>query len=171
MGLEKYRTVKSWWYMQYSRNHLSIKSRFDLYDIKWSNTMLYVNQLAVTWFCFCFQLWLINVREHIELRLILLRRECFGNYRRWQWFILKYDFSFVFLLDLLFYVFLADSGCPFGWMITDNSCFYFSNFTDPTQILTWSQAKQWCASKSFPAGNAKLVTLDNVNDGVSPFFL
>lgn len=70
-----------------------------------------------------------------------------------------------------FYVFLADSGCPFGWMITDNSCFYFSNFTDPTQILTWSQAKQWCASKSFPAGNAKLVTLDNVNDGVSPFFL
>nr|XP_022342030.1 macrophage mannose receptor 1-like [Crassostrea virginica] len=58
-----------------------------------------------------------------------------------------------------------DSGCPFGWMITDNSCFYFSNFTDPTQILTWSQAKQWCASKSFPAGNAKLVTLDNVNDG------
>lgn len=55
MGLEKYRTVKFWWYMQYSRNHLSIKSRFDLYDIKWSNTMLYVNQLAVTWFCFSYK--------------------------------------------------------------------------------------------------------------------
>ena len=54
MGLEKYRTVKSWWHMQYSRNHLSIKSRFDLYDIMWSNTMLFVNQLAVSWFCFLF---------------------------------------------------------------------------------------------------------------------
>lgn len=69
MGLEKYRTVKSWWYMQYSRNHISIKSRFDLYDIKWSNTMLFVNQLAVTWFCFCFQLWLINVRETYRIVL------------------------------------------------------------------------------------------------------
>lgn len=52
-------------------------------------------------------------------------------------------------------------------MITDNSCYYFSNFTDPTQILTWNDAKQWCANKKFPAGAAKLVTLDNPNDGVS----
>eukprot|EP00105_Crassostrea_gigas_P026375 XP_011447290.1 PREDICTED: C-type mannose receptor 2 [Crassostrea gigas] len=58
-----------------------------------------------------------------------------------------------------------DTGCPFGWMITDNSCYYFSNFTDPTQILTWNDAKQWCANKQFPAGAAKLVTLDNPNDG------
>lgn len=58
-----------------------------------------------------------------------------------------------------------DTGCPFGWMITDNSCYYFSNYTDPTQILNWNDAKQWCASKQFPAGAAKLVTLDNANDG------
>lgn len=54
-------------------------------------------------------------------------------------------------------------------MITDNSCYYFSNYTDPTQILNWNDAKQWCASKQFPAGAAKLVTLDNANDGVSGF--
>lgn len=65
--------------------------------------------------------------------------------------------------------YLTDTGCPFGWMITDNSCYYFSNFTDPTQILTWNDAKQWCANKQFSAGAAKLVTLDNPNDGVSRF--
>ena len=139
MGLEKYRTVKSWWYMQYSRNHLSIKSRFDLYDIKWSNTMLYVNQLAVTWFCFCFQLWLINVREHIELRLILLRRECFGNYRRWQWFILKYDFSFVFLLDMLFTFSLQIRVAPSaGWSRTIP---VFILVTSPIQRRFWHGAR------------------------------
>ncbi|XP_062568970.1 macrophage mannose receptor 1-like isoform X1 [Saccostrea cucullata] len=59
-----------------------------------------------------------------------------------------------------------DTGCPFGWMITDNSCYYFSNYSDPTQILTWNQAKQWCASKTFSGGlTAQLVTLDNLNDG------
>ncbi|XP_048745108.1 macrophage mannose receptor 1-like [Ostrea edulis] len=58
-----------------------------------------------------------------------------------------------------------DTGCPYGWMITDNSCYYFSNFSDPTQLLTWDQARQWCANKNFPAGNAQLVTLDNANDG------
>lgn len=122
--------------MQYSRNHLSIKSRFDLYD-----TMLYVNQLAVTWFCFCFQLWLINVREQIELGLILLEERMFWElYRRWQWFILKYDFSFVFLLDLLFFTFslqirVAPSA---GWSRTIP---VFILVTSPIQRRFWHGAR------------------------------
>lgn len=59
------------------------------------------------------------------------------------------------------------TGCPFGWLISNNACFFFSDTSDPTQLLTWSQAKDACASKPLPTGittPAKLLTVDDPSD-------
>ncbi|KAK3095712.1 hypothetical protein FSP39_017933 [Pinctada imbricata] len=61
----------------------------------------------------------------------------------------------------------AYSGCPFGWMPTDTTCYYFSDLTDPTQKLTWMQAKAYCANMQLPPNvttPAHLLTMDNNYD-------
>ncbi|XP_033756415.1 macrophage mannose receptor 1-like [Pecten maximus] len=55
-------------------------------------------------------------------------------------------------------------ACPFRWMFGIDTCFLFSNTSDPSQLLSWTNAKAQCAS--YVVGNAtgKLVTLDKPTD-------
>ncbi|XP_060063615.1 C-type mannose receptor 2-like [Ylistrum balloti] len=56
------------------------------------------------------------------------------------------------------------TGCPFGWMFGTDTCYYFSNTSDPSQLLTWTDAKAMCASKVSGNATGKLVTLDRTTD-------
>jgi len=54
-------------------------------------------------------------------------------------------------------------------MITGNSCYWFSNTSYPTQLLTWNDAKAKCVSFRPPpgaTGTVHLVTLDTQIDAV-----
>lgn len=57
----------------------------------------------------------------------------------------------------------AGGTCPSGFMSTETDCYYISNTTDFTKLLTWSKAKDKCAS--FGSGS-HLITIDDENDQV-----
>ncbi|OWF41489.1 macrophage mannose receptor 1-like [Mizuhopecten yessoensis] len=58
----------------------------------------------------------------------------------------------------------TDGGCPFGWMFGTDTCFYFSNTSDPSLLLSWTDAKAMCAAKVVGNVKGKLVTLDRPID-------
>ena len=58
----------------------------------------------------------------------------------------------------------SDNGnCPAGWYKSSTDCYYVSNTTDPSQLLTWHEAKTKC-TQIVPGGH--LLTIDDVNDQV-----
>lgn len=41
-------------------------------------------------------------------------------------------------------------GCPEGWLPTVTDCYWVSNTTDPSQLLTWNDAKEKCTQLGDP---------------------
>ncbi|XP_052102653.1 macrophage mannose receptor 1-like [Mytilus californianus] len=62
----------------------------------------------------------------------------------------------------------ANTGCPENWMLTDdNGCFFFSDTTNGTQLLSFADAQRACAAMPVPAGittAAHLMTVDSPSD-------
>ena len=56
-------------------------------------------------------------------------------------------------------------GCPLGWYITETSCFWVSGILDPSQLVTWGEAKKKCQEVY---NRATLLTLDTEQTQVQP---
>lgn len=62
---------------------------------------------------------------------------------------------------------MISDSCPPSWLAANGACFFISDTSDPTQLLTWQQAREVCTAKQVPKGfktAPKLLTVDDPND-------
>ena len=68
---------------------------------------------------------------------------------------------------------ILDTGCPPFWTVTyPSACFYISDATNGTQLLTYHQAQQQCAAMLVPPGintPAHLLTIKDASIQVLRF--
>lgn len=64
---------------------------------------------------------------------------------------------------LICHISAAGGACPDGWIPTPTDCYYVSDTSDFTKLLTWSQAKAKCVALN---SGSHLLTIDDVHDQV-----
>ncbi|XP_052250463.1 macrophage mannose receptor 1-like [Dreissena polymorpha] len=59
----------------------------------------------------------------------------------------------------------GQSGCPLGWLSYGTACYWISDTTNATRLLSWNDAKLWCADPSRSNANgAQLMSVADQND-------
>ncbi|XP_048258564.1 macrophage mannose receptor 1-like isoform X2 [Haliotis rufescens] len=57
---------------------------------------------------------------------------------------------------------ILDGACPFAWSIGTAHCYFFSDLTEPTHIVSWTSARTNCRNKSRPHDRSGgLIDIDN----------
>jgi len=55
------------------------------------------------------------------------------------------------------------SGCTVGWMNSDTACYWVSNSSDPSQLMSWQDASKFCGRNQT---GATLMTVTTQDDAV-----